>query len=329
MSNINGLVSIVIPVYRVEDYIKRCIESVMNQTYDDIECIIVDDRGEDKSISICENLIANYHGKKIFKIIRHESNKGVSAARNTGMRNSTGKWLYFIDSDDYLRETAIEHLISKAHHYPSATMIVGLISATGKNNLYESQFSNNVKYIEGNEIGCYLLFKSLIPMNVWDKLYLRSSLDSNQIFFKEGIIHEDHLWIYYALRQFDNIAFADEVTYIHNIRPNSIMTSLTIKRMQDNLNIVLKDILTNLPKYYKKDAILLYLKLFLGYYKRIAATTLSKEVYTLFVNSLEEERCRKVKQLLKLYNLPQLSFTRKLLRSYLYLSINASLYNSK
>ena len=93
-------VSIIIPVYNVSLYIERCIKSVMSQTYQDIECILVNDATPDDSIAIAERLIADYNGTIQFRILNHEHNKGQSTARNTGIDASTGDYLYFLDSDD-------------------------------------------------------------------------------------------------------------------------------------------------------------------------------------------------------------------------------------
>lgn len=79
-------VSIIIPTYNVENYIEDCLRSVMSQTFTDYECIVVDDFCKDNSIKVAEKVIADYHGEAIFKIIRHESNRGASAARNTGIK---------------------------------------------------------------------------------------------------------------------------------------------------------------------------------------------------------------------------------------------------
>ena len=83
-------VSIIVPIYNVSEYIERCIKSVMAQTYTDIECILVDDCTPDNSVAICEHMVAEYHGPITFKILHHEHNRGLSAARNTGLKSSEG-----------------------------------------------------------------------------------------------------------------------------------------------------------------------------------------------------------------------------------------------
>ena len=104
-------VSIIIPVYNVVDYIERCWKSVNAQTYSDIELIFVDDCGTDESISKLETLISE--GSRFpVQIIKHKKNRGLSAARNTGIEASSGDYVYFLDSDDDLVPSCIEELVA-------------------------------------------------------------------------------------------------------------------------------------------------------------------------------------------------------------------------
>ena len=108
-------ISIIVPVYNVEQYIKECFDSIAAQTYKgDIECIFVDDCGQDDSVAILEKLIAEYHGPMQFSIVHHEHNKGLSGARNTGIRKASGDYLYFLDSDDSITSDCIEKLTALA-----------------------------------------------------------------------------------------------------------------------------------------------------------------------------------------------------------------------
>ena len=104
-------VSIVIPVYNVEPYIEECLQSVMRQTYlGMMECILVDDCGTDNSMGIAEQLIEAYNGPIDFKVLHHEHNRGVSAARNTGIDAACGEYIFFLDSDDWISDDCIERL---------------------------------------------------------------------------------------------------------------------------------------------------------------------------------------------------------------------------
>ena len=106
-------ISIIIPVYNVEQYVDECLQSVANQTMTEgIECIIVDDCGQDNSATIAKHFVDSYQGDIRFTFIQREKNGGLSAARNTGIEAATGEYVYFLDSDDYLVPSAIETLIS-------------------------------------------------------------------------------------------------------------------------------------------------------------------------------------------------------------------------
>ena len=97
-------ISIIIPVYNVEKYIEACLHSVMAQTYTGpMECILVDDCGQDNSIGVAEKMISDYQGTIHFRILHHDHNRGQSAARNTGMDAATGEYIFFSDSDDSCR----------------------------------------------------------------------------------------------------------------------------------------------------------------------------------------------------------------------------------
>ena len=101
--------SIIIPVYNVASYIKRCLESVLFQDHVllDIELIIVDDCGQDQSMDIVRQIVAGYHGPVLCKVLHHDKNLGLSAARNTGLKAATGDYVLFVDSDDYLLPNSI------------------------------------------------------------------------------------------------------------------------------------------------------------------------------------------------------------------------------
>ena len=106
-------VSIVVPVFGVEKYVGRCFDSVAAQTYPLLECIFVDDCGTDASMRILRERIAAYRGHVRFRIVRHERNRGLSAARNTGADAATGEYVWFVDSDDFISDEAVADIFGK------------------------------------------------------------------------------------------------------------------------------------------------------------------------------------------------------------------------
>ena len=129
-------VSIIVPFYNVSPYIGACLKSVMRQTYTgSVECLIVDDGSTDDGMAIVERMVRAYDGPIQFKILRHEHNRGMSAARNTATMQATGEYLYYIDSDDEISENCIERLMQKAIEDPAIEMVQG--------NTYVHSMQNN------------------------------------------------------------------------------------------------------------------------------------------------------------------------------------------
>lgn len=118
-------VSVIIPVYNVSLYVERCLQSVLAQTYPVRECIIVDDASPDDSIAKCERLIDSYEGDMRFLILHHSKNRGLSAARNTGLKAATGGYIFFLDSDDEITPDCIERLSTPIEKDPSIEMVQG------------------------------------------------------------------------------------------------------------------------------------------------------------------------------------------------------------
>lgn len=115
------MISIVVPVYNVEKYLKKCLDSVISSSYKDWECILVDDGSKDNSGLICDEYVKK---DSRFRVI-HKQNGGLSSARNAGMEVAKGKWLMFIDSDDFISPHRIQSLFQCSVEHPDADMIMG------------------------------------------------------------------------------------------------------------------------------------------------------------------------------------------------------------
>lgn len=220
-------ISIIIPIYNVEEYITECLQSVMRQTYNgEIECILVDDCGKDNSIAIAEQLIADYTGSVAFRILRHEHNRGLSAARNTGTDAATGDYIYYLDSDDYISDDCIEVLTEplKEREYD---MVVGRMKMfEGMDEEYI--WVEDTTFIEGNEnvFKAYYVDRKMYA-TAWNRLIKRSLFSTYNISFREGLLHEDELWNYMLFTQLQSLVIVNHRTYYYRIRPNSIVTGST------------------------------------------------------------------------------------------------------
>lgn len=243
----NGLprISIVIPVYHVEPYIAECLQSVMRQTYQgEIECIIVDDCGTDKSIEVAEKLIAEYDGPIVFKVLHHEQNRGLSAARNTGINAARGEYVFFLDSDDWIVDDCMNVLTNplKEEDYD---MVLADCELT--ENPYNIRYlCKETGPIQGNEI----IFKEFyvdrtIFIMVWNKLIKTSLFREFDLSFLEGQIHEDDLWTYKTSLCLENLYVQNVKTYYYRIRPGAITsdyhsnTKLRLKSWMATVDYVL------------------------------------------------------------------------------------------
>jgi glycosyltransferase involved in cell wall biosynthesis len=244
-------VSIIIPVYNAEKYIIRCLNSVVSQTFKDLECIIVDDCGEDNSYSLINTFINRYKGPILFKVIRHQINKGVATARNTGIKAASGIYLFFLDSDDTIVNDCIELLLSLHKTYPDAVMTQGnIMDENGAISSYGCHESIPEYINQKEDILYYLLCKlATVP---WNRLIKKSFIEQYSIYFLDGKVHEDMLWTYFVAKYANSFAYSNKMTYTYYINENSIMTSdssyLQILRYSSRLEeskIYLHDILSS------------------------------------------------------------------------------------
>lgn len=218
-------VSVIIPVYNVSDYIERCLQSVMLQTYDNIECILVDDASPDDSIDKCERSIAEYKGNIHFTIQHHTHNRGLSAARNTGTHTATGDWIIFLDGDDELAVDGVERLIAPVKRDNSIELVLGnwVVIDEGRS-LPKMGIAAETDIKPFKAVRDFCLRRGAFPVPAWSKLISKSFLLDNQLEFKEGLMWEDNLWTFYVLKHLEHLYIIPEVVYIYYKRPNSITT---------------------------------------------------------------------------------------------------------
>ena len=258
-------VSVIIPVYNVEHYIVECLRSVSAQaTGADIECIIVDDKGTDKSIHIAEEYVATYKDctKVDFRIIYRERNGGLSAARNTGIKAATGEYLYFLDSDDTIVPQCIETLLNIADKHGGVDILPALYIR--ENNDMEQfgyhsfpEFSDNRSLIKRS-----LLDYDKIPVTAANRLIRRELITENNLFFKEGIIHEDNYWSFFLAKYVKRMAFCAGKLYYYRETPGSITKEPNIEKESYAFSTIIKDCCDNIDDYEKgaqKRFILLHL----------------------------------------------------------------------
>ncbi len=225
----NPLVSVIIPVYNVEKYIEECIDSVLAQTYQNIEIILVDDGSTDSSGQICDNYAEN--NKHIYVI--HQQNGGLSAARNAGLLKADGEYVYFLDSDDYISSDAIEKLVSITENDDSDVVFFDAISFFDNSDKEIKQnYIRNNRYsaAEGTVVFSQLQknkeFHSAVPLLFLKKGFLKS----NNINFCSGIYYEDMIFTFEVLCSARIVSQCKDALYYRRYRNNSIMTSKKNKK---------------------------------------------------------------------------------------------------
>jgi len=216
----NPLVSIIIPVYKVERYIERCLLSVMRQDCQGIsmECILVDDCTPDDSMSIAEKLLEGYSGDVEFRIVHHEKNLGLSAARNTGMRKATGKYLFFLDSDDYITDDCMRKQTDVVRACPEVQVVKGNHKGRG-----EVLTERIPKGVLDKDTLLVLLYRGFMPIMAWNTLIKKSLVEQWNLSFREGLVFEDNLWTIQLFRYTECMLLVPEITYYYEENPDSIL----------------------------------------------------------------------------------------------------------
>lgn len=255
-------VSVVIPVYKVENYIKKCVDSIINQTYENIEIILVDDGGNDNCPKICDE-----YAKKDQRIkVIHKENGGLSDARNEGIKNSTGDYIMFVDSDDWVDTKIIEHLVKIKEKYNADIAICNRFYA------YEDG-SNKLKYDDTNKILKMNSDEALIElcsfnnfdMSAWAKLYNNNLFDN--IKFPVGKLCEDYYIMYQLFDLCQGVVYSSKPLYYYLQRKGSI-TKNNKKILMDYIyasNLQTEFICKNkksLIKYVKTSNMLSYMTVY-------------------------------------------------------------------
>lgn len=218
------LFSIVVPVYHVEKYLSRCVKSLIAQTYENIEIILVDDGGDDKCPEMCDHYA---EADKRIKVI-HKKNGGLSDARNAGLGIATGDYIIFVDSDDYIESDTCQKLLSFTIENPD--IIIG--DAVVEGGIDRLKHISESSVLDGKTYLLKALEAGRAPMAAWLNIYNRSFLIKNGLKFKYGILHEDEQFTPRAFLNANRISLSGVKFYHYIIREGSITTK---KNKQRNL----------------------------------------------------------------------------------------------
>lgn len=231
-------ISVIIPLYNVADYIEGCLKSVFSQSFDDIEVILVDDCGQDNSLDIARRVMDECAGNISCRILSHSHNRGLSAARNTGLAEAKGDYVFFLDSDDQLLPNALERLLVAAEKN-EADVVVGEYCTTGGDDSCLSHLCGNLVLTSQMEVlEAYIAQKFYVM--AWNKLVRRDFLQRRGIVFVEGLVHEDNPWSFEIACKAAKVVLLKEVTYQYLIRANSLQTGKDYSRHYDAYMAILE-----------------------------------------------------------------------------------------
>lgn len=233
-------ITIIIPVYNVAPYIEDCIRSVIRQTWQgSMECILIDDCGTDDSMAVVDHVLQDYEGEIDFRIVRHERNRGLSAARNSGIDAATGDYVYFLDSDDEITSDCMELLANALQEEPY-DFVIGNYRMTGT-----SRPGPLLKLLDGSVLRERQILHAYRRQDWYmmsvNKLYRLAFLNQHCLRFYEGILHEDELWSFQIACMARLMCVVGSDTYIYKVREGSITEVRFSPRQAESLNIILKE----------------------------------------------------------------------------------------
>ena len=224
------LISIIVPVYNVERYLSQCIDSILAQTYENLEIILVDDGSTDNSGKICEDYAdRNFRIKTV-----HKTNEGLANARNNGIEKAAGEYVSFVDSDDYIAKDYIEYLYDMVNANSAQIAVCGYqkVYETESNSISdETNTKKSVRVYNSFNALSALLYQRGVISSAWGRLFKRELFST--IRFPKGRRHEDVAVMYKLFDQAGTIAVGNQKKYYYRQRPDSIVHSAFDSRRMD------------------------------------------------------------------------------------------------
>lgn len=298
----NERIGIIVPIYKVEKYLCRCLDSIVNQSYSNLEIILVNDGSPDNCHEICENYKRN---DKRIKVI-HQKNMGLSAARNTGLKELQSSFLVFIDSDDYIELDMIEELYKLMKETKSDIVCCGHKQIFDSGNIEELKGNTQITTYSKKEALSKFLFTNVIDVVSWNKLYKRELF--TDIKYPVGKLYEDHFTTYKIIDRAEKITYTSKVLYNYCKRSTSIGgNEYNPKTMQlkEALDEECKFIISEYPDL-KDNINLAYCHwMFVIYNKMLLVDSIDNNFEKFLINKIQES-------VSKLFFNENLSKTRKL-----------------
>lgn len=227
----NPLISIIVPIYKVEDYLEKCIDSILSQSITKFELILIDDGSPDECGKICDSYASRDHRIKVV----HKQNEGLSAARNSGLDIAEGDYVGFVDSDDWIHDKMYETLLNLLIDNNADIAQCEFIRTFDEEETIDNSQRNTIETFNNIESLKNIYNKKAISTVVsWNKLYKRELFD--HIRFPKGKIHEDEFTTHKLLYKSKKLVYTNKVLYFYRQTPNSIMNSKFNKKRLDILD---------------------------------------------------------------------------------------------
>ena len=233
MSQEKALISLIIPVYKVEKYLEKCIQSVINQTYENLQIILVDDGSPDNCGKICDEYAKKDHRIEVI----HKSNGGLSDARNKGLEIAKGEYIGFVDSDDYIEADMYEVLYNLLKQYNADVSICNFYTVSqGKIAIKNAE--NGIKEYNRIEILKEVLLDNNIQSYAWNKLYKKELFD--EIKYPIGKKYEDIGTTFYLLEKCNKVVVTGKSEYYYINRQDSIVNNVTESTITDYIELIMQ-----------------------------------------------------------------------------------------
>lgn len=233
MSQEKALISVIIPVYKVEKYVEKCIQSVINQTYENLQIILVDDGSPDNCGKICDEYAKKDHRIEVI----HKSNGGLSDARNKGLEIAKGEYIGFVDSDDYIEADMYEVLYNLLKQYNADVSICNFYTVSqGKISIKNAD--NGINEYNRIEILKEILLDKNIQSYAWNKLYKKELFD--EIKYPIGKKYEDIGTTFFLLEKCNKVVVTGKSEYYYINRQDSIVNNVTESTITDYIELIMQ-----------------------------------------------------------------------------------------
>ena len=269
------LLSVIIPIYDVENYIRECFESILVQKFDDIEFICIDDGSTDTSGSICDE----YAQKDNRLIVKHSENRGVAAARNLGLSLAKGKYIAWIDPDDYISSNWIE-VITKAICENDWDILVFDYTILKDDKRVVKEYKNKTGFIDKFEFLSDIVDDQIIQSQLWQKVFKRE-LFEGIVFPETAKCMEDYAVLHKIIEKASNIFYLNEILYFYRVRNDGLVMVVDLEKSY-NCYLIAKERYEYLEVKYKNISRIGFLCQALGFCIQFQKTSRCGKCYFLF-----------------------------------------------